>query len=411
MSTRIGTLPEIPELVGASTGQGLSVDKSSYNFDGKPHHKFRVKNRLRRWNVTFGNPVLGTYAGSIVTSHPRSRRRQRLLLGDKYASDSDSDDEEYDDDDSSESSEDSFSSCSSVESILLNNENNSIELDGNRTNRIAVMVGVPPHQVPDGVLNLIRSHRPSIFQVRIVIGASRVEEAEHRRQKREMKAAKANGGNQGSNIRRSRSQTWAHETDVLGLADDYPTLSAASQDKNDRNMEINRARSTSLDITAQYQFDKGQHDGRSCDIDNTTGAEEEKCSSNDHDDSERDDKNYHILFVLDSEDSAETFVSDLHQRPFTSLDEYETCSVYPACEVEGEDGVSLLGPFFASSATSPNDNLPPSSAKDEHQCPVCLETLATTSSDESSSILTTVCNHSFVSRPYIFVVSCSSLCA
>ena len=80
-------------------------------------------------------------------------------------------------------------------------------------------------------------------------------------------------------------------------------------------------------------------------------------------------------------------------------------------EVEGEDGVSLLGPFFASSATPPNDNLPPSSAKDEHQCPVCLETLATTSSDESSSILTTVCNHSFVSRPYIFVVSCSSLCA
>ena len=139
-STRIGTLPDIPELVGASTGQELTVNNK---FDGKPHHKFRVKNRLRRWNVTFGNPVLGTYAGSIVTSHPRSRRRQRLLLGDKYASDSDSDDEEYDDD-SSESSEDSFSSCSSVESILLNNENNSIELDGNRTNRIAVMVGVPP---------------------------------------------------------------------------------------------------------------------------------------------------------------------------------------------------------------------------------------------------------------------------
>ena len=101
-------------------------------------------NHAQRWSVTFGNPVLGTYAGSIVTAHPRSRRRQRLLLGDKYASDSDSDDEEYDDDDSSESSEDSFSSCSSVESILLNNENNSIELDGNRTNRIAVMVGVPP---------------------------------------------------------------------------------------------------------------------------------------------------------------------------------------------------------------------------------------------------------------------------
>jgi hypothetical protein len=35
--------------------------------------------------------------------------------------------------------------------------------------RIVAMVGVPPEQVPEGVLNLVRSHRPWIEHIRIVI--------------------------------------------------------------------------------------------------------------------------------------------------------------------------------------------------------------------------------------------------
>jgi BRCA1-associated protein len=137
-----------------------------------------------------------------------------------------------------------------------------------------------------------------------------------------------------------------------------------------------------------------------CDIDRTTGFEEEK--EEDEDCRESEDKNYHILFVLDSQDAAEMFVSNLHYRPYTSLDESETCAVYHVGYVKGEDGVSLLGPFFASgSAGSPHDTVP-SSSKDEQQCPVCLEKMTTptrttlaAASDASSSILTTVCNHSF----------------
>ena len=79
----------------------------------RPNNLRRLVNRLRRWHVTFGNPALGTYAGIIVTLHPRSRRRQRTLLGDDDGSSSGSnrysDDDEYDDDsDSSDSSDDSF---------------------------------------------------------------------------------------------------------------------------------------------------------------------------------------------------------------------------------------------------------------------------------------------------------------
>jgi BRCA1-associated protein len=88
----------------------------------------------------------------------------------------------------------------------------------------------------------------------------------------------------------------------------------------------------------------------------------------------------------------------------TTLDESEACSVYHALHVEGEAGVNLLGPFFASSTTSSNHQST-TIAEDtpaEHQCPVCLEKMTlpsvTSTADSaaaSSSILTTVCNHSF----------------
>lgn len=75
--------------------------------------------------------------------------------------------------------------------------------------------------------------------------------------------------------------------------------------------------------------------------------------------------------------------------------------------VEGENGVNLLGPFFAPSATKDEMTAPPAQhAMDEHQCPVCLDKMSLPASSAessstksanvaSSSILTTVCNHSF----------------
>ena len=389
MSIRVGSpLPEIPELSGASSdtksgGVGVVEDTKNNNslqcgdVGDYEHQIFRLENRIRRWHVTFGNPALGTYAGSIVTIHDRSHRRQRLLLGDDHY-ESDVNEDESDSDDSSESSRDSFSSCSSIES--------SSDIDEKITKRIAVMTEVPPHQVPDGVLNLVRSHRPFIQQVRIVIGSSRLEEAKYRHRRREMKERKAHYLNndeiQAGTMRRSRSQTWAHEHE------DSSNLTASMSEVS--ISKLDRGRSISLDNTNV--------------IDNTTGYEEEKCSlddyteedikclsANDHQ-SESEDKNYHIIFVLDSEESADVFVSDLHDRPYTSLDDTEICSVYHTHHLNGEDGVSLLGPFFASKA---NEKSIAASTKDDQQCPVCLDSLASTSDDKSSSILTTVCNHSF----------------
>ena len=88
----------------------------------------------------------------------------------------------------------------------------------------------------------------------------------------------------------------------------------------------------------------------------------------------------------------------------TSLDETERCSVYPVIHVEGENGINLLGPFFAPSTSKDETPGTAQHPMDEHQCPVCLEKMAlpsmlstssATTIASTSSILTTVCNHSF----------------
>lgn len=382
--------------------------------------QLRRKFRLRRWPVTFGNPALGTYAGSIVTLHPRRRSGALdnvLADGDDLELEDIHDEQggSSDDDDSSDSSSsscDSFSSCSSFDTHEGDDgesiKHNKSQIDD--MERIVVMTHVPPHQVPDGVINLVRSHRPFIEQVRIVIGLSQVEEAEHRRKRRMRKRTQALAENNTDDCRR-RSMTWACENEDDTAQAGYSlatSLSATSisnlQEERNRdamksNDQLTRdARSSSLGDLAHKHYD-GAYD---CSIRYESIAEEKKDSYD-----EGNDKSYLILFVLDSKDSAETFVSDLHHRPYTSLDETEVCSVYHTFHVEGEDGVSLLGPLFASSTSPPspsNQSLAAAAAaattttskqqtnKDDHQCPVCLDKM---SLDASSSILTTVCNHSF----------------
>ncbi|KAL7553690.1 hypothetical protein ACHAWF_017010 [Thalassiosira exigua] len=375
----LADIPPFPARISESAAQTHIPDGAN------PTH-LQPASRLRRWHVTFGNPALGTYAGSIVTLHPRRRTRRGFIAEDDNSRENS--DDEFDDDDS-EFSDDSFSSCSSLESLLHNNEQ---ELERKGYGRIAVMVNVPPYQVPDGVLNLVRGLRPFIEHVRIVIGSSYLEEAEQRRRRWERRSKKENDHkrqNQQS-LRRSRSQTWACEEDVdCGNVDEYMAKSfnkasicetIENGTDQSRRMPTRGSRSTSFDV-AHFSYDDDCPKGENYGIDTSAAFAEEKYEDDEHDNESREKKSYHVLFVLDSEDSASSFVSDLHGRPFTSLDESETCSVYHAAHVIGEGGVSLLGPCFASSSAAtqndrtdgkispklPNDVVP--SSKDEHQCP------------------------------------------
>ena len=310
------------------------------------------KHRMRRWHVAFGNPALGTYNGSIVTIHPRGVACQRP----SYA-----DDTSYDGVDSDAASCDSFSSCSSIESLVRcgekDDDNREEKMGGvgsveiRTSNRTAVMTNVPPYQVPDGrrllvfiplnilidaylihhyiasflctgVLNLVRSHRPFIEHVRIVIGSSKSQERQHRKARRwekrqkqllqdregQIKHREEQQQHQADQEVRRRSLTWACENEDIDEGDNTNVLVSLKHEQ--LKPDINRdGRSFSLDVMqASREMSTTIFDSR--DHGDEEAAAEEKVEQIDD-----EDKNYHLLFLLNSDASAETFVTDLHKRP------------------------------------------------------------------------------------------------
>lgn len=98
---------------------------------------------------------------------------------------------------------------------------------------------------------------------------------------------------------------------------------------------------------------------------------------------------YLVLFELSSEEAAQALVEDLHQKPYTWLDETQVCHVYPVVALQGQDGVSLMSPFFAPAEASRVHT-------EDYHCAVCLEHMDLSGdTEETIPILTTVCNHSF----------------
>ena len=265
-------LPDIPE------GRRLSSER------GECDKKNPL--RYRKQFVTFGNPSLGTYWGHFVTRH---RKRRTSASEDELDASSNSDDGS-DADKSTRSSEDddaSSSSSSSSSQSTVDSFTSCSTASGDGVSNIAAMVNVPPHHVPDGVLNLVRSHRPFIEHIRIVIGQSQSEEAKLRRDRHLLKSSEVAR-------QRQRSRTWAHEND--GFADKSTSL-----------VDLVSGRTSPSDRMSSF------------DISGQCGAQSEIESSFFGDQSlwadVNDDKRYHILFVMDSEESKNTFVSDLHGRP------------------------------------------------------------------------------------------------
>ena len=196
-----------------------------------------MSGRVRKRPVSFGNPSLAVFFGSVYTG------KDTILEG--------------------------------VEPVA---------------NHVA-MVDVPPEQVPEGVLNLLRPHRAWIQQIRIVISETLDDTAEA-------------------------------EEESTAMA---PLETQLSQD----NLQ---------------------------------------------------DKTYLILISLCDEPAVKQMLEDLDGKPYTTLDETQVSHVHPVLALEGQDGVSVMSPLFASQAS---DVL---HAPDN--CPVCLEPM-------EPAILTTVCNHSF----------------
>lgn len=164
----------------------------------------------------------------------------------------------------------------------------------------------------------MRSHRPFIEHVRIVIGSSKSQERERRRVKRWEKRQPQQREDQNQQSKQSlrrRSQTWACENEDIDQTNNESVMLGLEQVSLEDNHEhLNQtmtrdARSFSMDVMRASNEIPLAHEA-----DSVAGAEEEK-----QEDTEDEDKKYHLLFVLDSDASARTFVTDLHKRPCKML--------------------------------------------------------------------------------------------
>ena len=323
---------------------------------------------------------------------------------------------EGDDDDDDDDCHDSFHDNNSDDDD--NNDDNEEQKDwmlpkgATPVERVVAMVDVPPEQVPEDILVFARCHRSFMEHVRIVIGSTPDE----------------NGTTTNNND--SLNNTDNDDDDDLKQTDD-DSISFI-----DANMPPPRRSSRSLSVDVATTPNKSFASLGSASVPPSPSAMESAASilaadaaleseldmpalmpdhlddsdpfqdvfgevdSIDNDDDGRPQRTYLILIQLKSDKAARDFCRDLHNQPYTSLDETEVATVYPVVAVQGQGGVSLMSPFFAS--THSTDSMPSlralgsttnesatTTTEEAHNCAVCLERL------ETSSLLTTVCNHSF----------------
>lgn len=338
---------------------------------------------IRKRPISFGNPALGTYHGKVYTledfSTPPSSSNRPLVEG-----------------------------AETVE-------------------RMAAMVDVPPEQVPEGVLNLARSHRKFIVQVRIVI-AEQSASIEHQEQQLQRDSKHSTSRTQQQEeLLTSFSNLSCHEGgETVDLRKSAPPLSSLSSPSTSVYESAASILAADEELESQKlrgkQQQQQQEQLEECQRQNV--AQQMLWSSlEDGGESRNTDRTYVVLVELCSEEATTNFVQDLHGKPFTILDEDVTCSVHHVIALQGEDGVSLMSPFFAPStqkilhsnsdneeetatssspknnANSNANNTPSPHLTVDHNCAVCLEHMVldhrTILGNEGTSILTTVCNHTF----------------
>jgi BRCA1-associated protein len=295
---------------------------------------------IRRRPVSFGNPSTATYHGDVYTISERGVSQLPLVEG-------------------------------------------AMEVQ-----KLVAMVQVAPEQVPEGILNLVRPHRPWINHIRVVI-----EEEEQQQEELTVPSTCAS----------QSSQQYLSTPSSLNVS---AMESAASIIANEEQQSA--AATSTLQVSSSTQ--------------------------------NQPSRTYLVLFELTSEAAADQMIQYLHGQPYTCLDETQVCSIYHVVALQGDGGVSLMSPFFApprkvsedltvnttgiggleakpakTSTSSLSDSAitdvkPP--AEDYFNCAVCLEHMqltvdglpsATTPTNnggsaeqqQRTSILTTVCNHSF----------------
>jgi BRCA1-associated protein len=355
--------------------------RNSSQQHSRPSRSASSTGKIGKVSISFGNPALGTYHGNVYTIN---------------------------DDERDEASASSSGPQSATDRPIVEGAES--------VQRIVAMVDVPPEQVPEGILNLARSHRPFIDHVRIVIeeDMARVERQQQEQCQDELST--------------SFSGLGFNSVTLDGDDSNFPRSPSASASAIESAASILAADEA---LEAQKRLERGQQKQQQQGQQQKQAVPTQQLMWPMEDDSSQvgPSRTYLVLVELCTDEDAANFVRDLHGKPFTILDPSVTCSVHHVVALQGDDGVSLMNPFFApstkSSATggleilpsttlssheSSNSNTNINSTEDassvpssphlpeDQNCAVCLEHMVldrTRFGDERTSILTTVCNHTF----------------
>lgn len=351
-------------------------------FKSQPRRHNRRQRRRRRTVIT-GNPSLETHQGFVHTYR-------------------DCDDGSDDDD------------------IIDRSNRNSLGC-GEDCSRMVAICGVPPEQVPEGVLNLARSYRTFIKHVRVLITPSTdttnnpdcdgepdasMSESDRSYSIEQDEDGEKDGKGADPNARDNSTRTFAED--------------AASILAEEQEHEYRTNQSSSLHQSTDYD-----------DESNSSSNDDEFGSFKNH----QSGTNYMVLMLLESSQVAKSIVQNLHGKPFNNFEKDVVASVYHVSKLEGEVSLSLsmnpcIGdggdgdgdererrPRSLSSSTHSGRNRSSSVATasaaassplgkgraytatrsttaEVNNCPVCLDPMEL-DIPEAPSVFTTVCNHTF----------------
>ena len=228
------------------------------------------RGRVRPRPVSFGNPALGTYEGCVYT-------------------------------------------LEEDESCPLP----SLPAKATPIDKVVAMSNVPPEQVPEGILNLARSHRPFIEHLKITVSS----------EKKQPKTANST----------LSSRLLPQEMSSLSLQDN-----TSQTPRNDSQVPPSPSASAMETAASILASDKDDN----YDLTETRTRQDMLMTT---DDDDRPSRTYVILFQLSTQEAADTFVRELDNVPYTSLDETQKCHVHHVVALQADDGVSLMSPFFAPS--------------------------------------------------------------
>ena len=169
-------------------------------------------------------------------------------------------------------------------------------------NRLVAIIGVPPEHVPEGILNLIRSHRPYIEHVRVVISTDDKEEDDDDNDNDD------NGSRNNRNHEASTNYCYYFDDEIEGGI--ISKTNEEDDENKDKDQNITEGTITEESAIIEKQTEEEHH---------------QKVSKN---------RKYIVLVQLSKQEHVFEFIDDLNGKPYIAFDDQDTCQIERVLRLE-----------------------------------------------------------------------------